>query len=131
MNEVTREWINKAEGDFATALREYHARKNRNHDAVCFHAQQCVEKYLKGVLQSHNIPFGKTHDLVVLLKACLSHYPLWTAWIDDLKMVSRFAVQFRYPGESAIRDDAAQAIRAMKKCRGKIRKALGLRSKKS
>lgn len=130
MNEVIREWIDKAEGDFATALREYRARKNRNYDAVCFHAQQCVEKYLKGVLQSHNIPFGKTHDLVVLLKACLLHYSLWAVWVDDLKMVSRFAVQFRYPGESAIRDDASQAIRAMKKYRGEIRNALGLRTKR-
>lgn len=47
MNDGVREWVEKAEGDFCTALREYRARKNRNHDAVCFHAQQCVEKYLK------------------------------------------------------------------------------------
>ncbi|MEL6160413.1 MAG: HEPN domain-containing protein [Cyanobacteria bacterium J06554_11] len=25
--------------------------KNANYDAVCFHAQQCVEKYLKANLQ--------------------------------------------------------------------------------
>jgi len=51
MKVVVREWVGKAEGDFATAVRESRARKHPNPDAVCFHAQQCIEKYLKGVLQ--------------------------------------------------------------------------------
>ena len=40
MNEVVREWITKAEGDFATATREMASPENPNFDAVCFHAQQ-------------------------------------------------------------------------------------------
>jgi HEPN domain-containing protein len=43
MNPLTLEWIEKAEGDFATAQREQRARKMPNYDAVCFHAQQCAE----------------------------------------------------------------------------------------
>ncbi len=50
MNPLTVEWINKAEADLLTARREYRARKKPNFDAVCFHAQQAVEKYLKAVL---------------------------------------------------------------------------------
>jgi HEPN domain-containing protein len=50
MKPLTREWIDKAEGDFATARREIRIRKAPNYDAVCFHAQQCVEKYLKARL---------------------------------------------------------------------------------
>ncbi|MEL6262202.1 MAG: HEPN domain-containing protein [Cyanobacteria bacterium J06626_6] len=38
--------------DFATAQRELDVTKNANYDAVCFHAQQCVEKYLKANLQT-------------------------------------------------------------------------------
>jgi hypothetical protein len=68
LNAPIREWVEKAEGDYVTALRERRARKNPNHDAVCFHAQQCVEKYLKGVLQAEDVAFTKTHDLVVLLQ---------------------------------------------------------------
>ncbi len=45
MNPLTVEWVDKAEGDFTTALRELRARKSPNYDAACFHAQQCVEKY--------------------------------------------------------------------------------------
>ena len=64
MTPLTREWVDKAEGDFHTATREARVRKAPNHDAVCFHAQQCAEKYLKALLQEANIPFGKTHNLV-------------------------------------------------------------------
>ena len=46
MKQLTREWIMKAEGDFHTAARERRARTAPNYDAACFHAQQCVEKYL-------------------------------------------------------------------------------------
>jgi len=63
MNPLTREWVSKAEGDFATAERELRARKQPNLDAACFHAQQCAEKYLKAFLQEKGIPFGKTHNL--------------------------------------------------------------------
>ena len=76
MNPVAEEWIVKAEGDYASALREFRARKNPNYDSACFHAQQCVEKYLKGIMQGRNIPFGKTHDLCLLLAPCLVMYPL-------------------------------------------------------
>ena len=37
MNPLTLEWVEKAEGDFITAGREYRARKTPNYDAVCFH----------------------------------------------------------------------------------------------
>jgi HEPN domain-containing protein len=53
MTSQVAEWISKAEGDFLTAGRELRARKSPNYDAVCFHAQQCAEKYLKAVLQEN------------------------------------------------------------------------------
>lgn len=71
MNELVREWIEKAEGDYHTALREFRARKFPNFDAAGFHAQQCVEKYLKAILQQNNIRFEKVHDLLALLNLCL------------------------------------------------------------
>ena len=47
MNPLTLEWVEKAEGDFITASREFRAREAPNFYAVCFHAQQMAEKYLK------------------------------------------------------------------------------------
>ncbi|MDI9570594.1 MAG: HEPN domain-containing protein [Pseudomonadota bacterium] len=63
MKPITREWIDKGEGDFATARRELRARKDPNYDACCFHAQQCIEKYLKACLQEQEIPFERIHHL--------------------------------------------------------------------
>lgn len=55
MKRTTREWVDKAEGDATVAEREL-AAPNPVSDAVCFHAQQCVEKYLKGVLEERGSP---------------------------------------------------------------------------
>jgi len=68
MNGVVSEWMEKAEGDFRTAEREMRARKAPNYDAVCFHAQQCAEKYLKAFLVHRQIPFRPIHDLEMLLE---------------------------------------------------------------
>lgn len=70
MNPATAEWVTKAEADFATAGRELRARKNLNYDAVCFHAQQCAEKYLKAVLQEHQKQIPKIHNLIELMLLC-------------------------------------------------------------
>ena len=47
MNEIVAEWVDRAEGDFRTAEREVRVRNAPSYDSVCFHAQQCAEKYLK------------------------------------------------------------------------------------
>ena len=43
--------------------RESRVRKSPNYDGVCFHAQQCIEKYLKAKLVEADIDFPKTHNL--------------------------------------------------------------------
>ena len=125
MTDELSEWVKKAEGDFHSALREYRARKNQNHDSACFHAQQCVEKYLKAMLVLLGVTFAKTHDLFPLLKLCLDVHPLWKAWKDDVEWLSQCAVTFRYPGEEATREDARNAVRIMRKLRAELRLALG------
>ena len=126
MNGLVKEWIAKAEGDCTTALREYRARKSPNYDAACFHAQQCIEKYLKAVLQKHEISFRKIHDLEILLQACLEIFPLWQAMQDDMELLTQYAIHFRYPGESADKAEAKQAVDTMKRCRIEIRETFGL-----
>jgi len=62
MKLLTREWVEKAEEGYRVARRERQA-KPPAYSAVCFHAQQCVEKYLKALLQEHESAFSRTHDL--------------------------------------------------------------------
>ena len=126
MNALTAEWVAKAEGDFDSARREVRARVRPNHDSACFHAQQCVEKYPKAVLQEGGVAFTKTHDLEGLLDLCLAIYPLWQAMRPQLQVLTAYAVAFRYPGASADRQDARDALKATRDLRAQFRSALGI-----
>ena len=111
MKQITQEWIDKAEGDFATARRELSVQDNPNYDAVCFHTQQCIEKYLKACLQESEVEFDKTHSLTVLLDALLSIEPNWETMRPTLTSLTNYAVQYRYPGDSATKEEASKAFK--------------------
>ena len=128
MKPMSAEWVAKAEGDFAMMERECQVTENPNYDGICFHAQQCAEKYLKARLCEADITFSKIHDLVALLDQVLDVEPAWESFREDLAYLSDFAVTFRYPGESA---DAESAIDAQRRCRQfriAARDALGLKT---
>ena len=115
MSALVTEWINKGEGDRRTAKRESEVIDAPNWDAVCFHAQQAVEKYLKALMQQEEIPISKTHDLTQLLRSLVPLYSDLEALSADLEWLTTFAVEIRYPGESAIEEDAKQAVTIMKR----------------
>ncbi|MGL5064139.1 MAG: HEPN domain-containing protein [Microcoleus sp.] len=126
MNPLTVEWVDKAEGDFTTALRELRARKSPNYDAACFHAQQCVEKYLKACLQEAGLAFSKTHNLTVLLDLLLPVEPSYDTFRSKLLALTAFAVAYRYPGASADKDTAREALKFCKEIRQEVRFSFGL-----
>jgi len=126
MTALVNEWIQKAEGDFISALREYRARKLPNFDAAGFHAQQCIEKYMKALLQKQNVRFEKIHDLLALKELCRAFVPELEFHQESLAYLSQFAVTFRYPGESAGREHAKRAMKIMKDLRSMLRVTLGL-----
>src|SRR5579872_1449441 len=65
MKKTTREWVKKAEQDYVVAKQTSRS-KVPVHDSVCFHCQQCAEKYLKGLMAELGISVPKTHDLELL-----------------------------------------------------------------
>ena len=113
MKPIAAEWVDKAEKDLASVQRELRARRNPNYDGACFDAQQCAEKYLKARLCESGIEFARIHDLVALLDQALSVAPDWGRFREDLAYLSAFAVAYRYPGESADRESARDALRSM------------------
>ena len=127
MRPIAAEWIAKAEADFATLQRECRARTRPNYDGACFHAQQCAEKYLKAVLSEFDVAFARTHDLVVLLEAALPQNPLWEVFREDMAFLSDFAVAYRYPGDSAHKQDALEARRRCGRFRDAARTSFGLK----
>ena len=126
MKPSTAEWVAKAEDDFAVMMREGQVVVHPSYDAVCFHAQQCAEKYLKARLCEADMAFAKTHDLVALLDVVLDHEPAWEEFREDLAYLSDFAVSFRCPGESADNDSVLEAQRRCRAFRIAARRSLGL-----
>jgi HEPN domain-containing protein len=127
MNPAVAEWVSKAEGDFLTAGRELRARKSPNYDAVCFHAQQCAEKYLKAVLQEKDKRIPRIHSLLELL-AMISEFDGSYEFLKaDLEVLEDYSVRFRYPGETAEKGDAQSAYAAAGTVRKFARQKLGLK----
>lgn len=124
MKPLTLEWVEKAEEDFRVAVwiqREPVGSPN----AVCFHCQQCAEKYLKALLTENGVPFGKTHDLDVLLDLGARPITSLEAFRHDLKFLSPFSVEARYPGISADPPDALEALRIATRFREQVLTVLG------
>lgn len=65
---ILREWVDKAENDLTAAGQILKPGKAAPMDTICFHVQQCVEKYLKAVLVHRGIPVPKTHNIQALKK---------------------------------------------------------------
>ena len=49
---LAREWVEKAEEDLTNAEHTLTMEAHCPFSTVCFHAQQCVEKYIKALLVS-------------------------------------------------------------------------------
>jgi len=124
MKPLTREWIEKAEGDWSTARRELRVRKSPNFDAVCFHAQQCAEKYLKALLQERAAAIPRTHNLEALAKPLLTTSPALAALAASLRTLGAYAVETRYPGRSSDRAMAREAFGHCEVIRTGVRKIL-------
>ena len=126
MKPLATEWAAKAEGDLGTARREMAATDAPNYDAVCFHAQQCVEKYLKARLADGGVAFPKIHDLGALLNLVLPLEPSWESLRDELDSLSSRAVEVRYPGVDSDAEDARGALEIALRVCAVVRARLGL-----
>lgn len=125
MKPETQEWIEKAEGDLKVARREAQT-PDPVYDAICFHAQQCAEKYLKALLEEDNITFPQIHDLVVLLDLSGGLIPALDPLKPRLAHLSVFGIASRYPGVRADRQAAEEAITTAEEVRTIIRTKLRL-----
>ena len=127
MNELTAEWVQKAEQDFSSADVLLHAGEVPLPDTACFHCQQCAEKYLKAYLQEHQIEFERRHNLMPLLDLCVSLEADFATIKSNLQTLDRYAVIVRYPGITLDAEIAESALDAAERVRKFIRKKLGLK----
>ncbi|MEW6367821.1 MAG: HEPN domain-containing protein [Acidobacteriota bacterium] len=121
------EWISKAETDYKSAVALNRRRREPLPDAVCYHCQQCLEKYLKAYLTAHGVTPPRIHDLEDLLELCAvcdtslrTHSPL-------VRALNPYGVLIRYPGMTATVPEANDAVRIVRRLRVVLRRGLGLR----
>jgi len=126
---VVAEWVAKAEQDYQAAVTLVRKRKQPVPDVVCFHCQQCAEKYPKAFLVRSKVFFPKIHDLLELKRLCVSVDPDFELIGDWLDHLNPYATEFRYPGEGATVNESREAVTIMKKVRRFVRAKLGLPSK--
>ncbi len=125
MKPLTPEWVAKAEQDYQAAEQLHRSREAQFSEIVCFHCQQCAEKYLKARLQEAEIPFPKTHDLEQLLDLVLPVEPLWESLRRSISQLTDYAVELRYPGDTANVEEATRALAVAKTVRKLVRQGLG------
>jgi HEPN domain-containing protein len=116
--EIIKQWIEKGDHDLGTAqvtflyLPDYR-------DTIAFHCQQAVEKYLKGFLFYHDIPFKKLHSLNYLLSLLSQLIEISDDFFDDASVLEDYSVEIRYPDTSInlLDDEIIQAFAIVKKFR--------------
>jgi HEPN domain-containing protein len=125
MKRATAAWVRKAEHDLQGAV-GLHGRIPPLHDLVCFYCQQCVEKYLKALTEERGLVVHRTHDLIRLQTDLLPYFPTLGALHRGLAMLTDYAVDVRYPGDTPTKRQAESALRWAGRCRERIRGLLGL-----
>ena len=132
---VIREWLAKADADLQAAAHMLTLKDECPPDVVCFHAQQCIEKYIKTLLVFRATPFPKTHnirEIRALLPPKLR--PKMDRKVQD--GLTRYATVLRYPGAGTeptlaeARKAVAIARRVRKEVRGHLPRAALRREKK-
>jgi HEPN domain-containing protein len=107
----TLHWFEFAEDDLDSAkiLVEHGSRKT---NAVCFHAQQSVEKNLKSYLVANGIAEPPhIHNLMVLKAMCEDFDPRFSEITEQCNRLNPYGVRAKYPDEIVIdENDAKEAI---------------------
>ena len=127
INEYVKKWLIKANNDFRVAINLMKLSSEETvTEAICFHSQQAVEKFLKAYLITKNMEFGKTHNLEYLLELCVKKDSEFKG--IDVGDLSFYAVEVRYPDEfyEPSIDEAKECLEIAKKISEFLMKKLEL-----
>lgn len=122
---VIRQWVQKAENDLKNAAHTLKLGADCPTDTVCFHAQQCVEKYIKALLVLRGTEFLRIHHVSALM-ALLPMRVRPDLTPEEQERLTDYAVSTRYPGdyEPIPLAEARQAVQIARRVRRQIRKWL-------
>jgi HEPN domain-containing protein len=109
--EEMRQWIAIADRDLLAARHMAQTMRPVQDEIICFHCQQCAEKYLKWVIVFYDIDPPKVHDLEHIGKLCETIEPRFSELYDKCVVLTRYGVLPKYPNEMQIdTEDTKRAI---------------------
>jgi len=106
-----QEWFSRADEDELSCVALLEDKISPGN--VCFLAQQCAEKYLKGLLIANGQEFEKVHDLKKLANLLKDSFPKVKDLFDDFDFLNKCYIPSRYPGGFVESSNWAQAKKAV------------------
>ncbi|MHA1861821.1 MAG: HEPN domain-containing protein [Candidatus Ranarchaeia archaeon] len=122
--QLVSEWMDKAEEDYRTAEQLAKISLSDFATTICFHAQQCAEKYLKALIVGHNIEPPWIHTLETLLELVVAKIPMLEKQRLILAKLTPYATEYRYPGKIANEEEAKACIDNIRSFRKTMRDLL-------
>lgn len=124
-HELALQWLKKADNDLITA-RQTLLLEDAPTDTICFHAQQAIEKSLKGLLTFYSVSFPKIHELLRLLDLALTYLPELENFRTDFAEITNYSVEVRYPDVwlEPSREDAEHALKIAEQIVTNVRKKM-------
>ncbi len=121
---VAAEWVVKADNDLKNATHTLKLGQACPADTVCFHAQQCAEKYLKAYLVFLRLDFPKTHEIEKLI-SLLPAGARPKLRVEEQARLTEYAVTPRYPGWREVTlAEARRAVPLARRVRKHVRSLL-------
>jgi len=96
MDSQYKEWVEVASQDLASA-KYLVSMKPVPLEIICYHCQQCAEKYMKAYLVFRNKEVIKTHDLIALYKELIELDTTFEEIKNECIDLTDFSVTTRYP----------------------------------
>lgn len=117
--ELAKGWFAKGDSDLGSAKAILGT--SGPFDTACFHAQQAVEKYMKGFLDLHGRPYPLIHDVGKLALLCEALDATLRLTAPDVIALTDYAVLLRYDSDFwPTRQTAEEAVAAADRVRGMI-----------
>ncbi len=107
MKPISVDWLKSARSDLLTM--EALLGRAELTAVVAFHAQQCVEKVLKAIIEEHELGGIKSHDLITL-NGIVSEVWDVGAEEDILALLNKLYIDSRYPGALGLLPQGAPDI---------------------
>jgi len=122
---IAQEWMAKGDNDLKNAAHTLKLGDKCPIDTVCFHAQQCVEKYLKAFLVIIKKEFPRTHDIEMLISLMPKSID-FSLSVEEQRKFTEYATVMRYPGpyEPISLNEAKKAVKLARQIKRTIHKLI-------